>query len=172
MEFSRLFQTFNCRFSLTEAGLPKDVINRIYRCLFVYSTGFHQLLTKLLSHTEGKYRTIKSIWRTFAVLLEYWCKTDYESLLSDIEREYQEQQEFTESKYQSEIEYLRKSHVELQAAVDAMQSHVNKLEREAYNEKRLRDKAEAEFEQLRDNIESEVTLRMQFEDKVILNLVC
>lgn len=59
------------RFTLGDAGIPKEVIDRVYRCLFVYSTGFHQMLTKLLTHTQGKYLVIKSIWRTFAVLLEY-----------------------------------------------------------------------------------------------------
>ena len=157
------------RFSLQDAGIPKEVIDRIYRSLFVYSTGFHQMLTKLLIHTQGKYSVIKSIWRTFAVLLEYCCKTDYESLLNDIDREYKEQQEETENLYHQEIEDLRASEEKLNATVEAMKIHMDKLEKEVYNEKRLRDKAEEEeYESLRDNIENEVSLRMKFEDKVKL----
>ena len=59
------------RLTLNKTGLSESTITRIYRCLFVYSTGFHQLLTSLLAHCEGQYTAIKNIWRTFAVLLEY-----------------------------------------------------------------------------------------------------
>jgi len=127
------------RHTLSNAGIPEDVVHRIYRCLFVYSTGFHQLLTKLLGHTEGKYRIIKSIWRTFVVLLEYCWKTDYDSLLSDIEREYKEQQEKTEHKYISKINILENDKANLIEAIEKMEQHSKDLEREAFNQRMNRE---------------------------------
>jgi chromosome segregation ATPase len=120
----------------------------------------------LLEHTDGKYSIVKAIWRTFAILLEYCCKTDYDSLLNDIEREYQEKQEEAIHHYEEEIEVLKASQNELQNAVDTMKIHMQVVEKEAYNERRMREKAEKEYEALKDNIESEVILRMKFEDKV------
>jgi hypothetical protein len=117
------------RISLNNAGIPEEVINRIYRCLFVYSTGFHQLISKLLQHTDGKYRVIKNIWRTFAVLLEYCCKTDYDSLLDDIEREYREKQEDIENSFKDEIESLKNEKVKLTQGVDEMQNYMHEIEK-------------------------------------------
>lgn len=156
------------RFTLGGAGISREIMERVYRSLFVYSTGFHQMLTKLLTHTQGKYTIIKAIWRTFAVLLEYCCKTDYESLLDDIDREHKEQQMETFNMYHQEIKDLKQSEENLKITVDTLKSHMDKLEKEAYNEKRLRIKAEEEYESMKDNIESEVSLRMKFEDKVYI----
>ena len=43
------------RKTLMDYGLPDEVIDRIYRALFVYSCGFYQLLEKSLEHTNNKY---------------------------------------------------------------------------------------------------------------------
>jgi len=152
--------------SFTKAGISNEVINRVYKCLFVYSTGFHGLLSKLLSHSEGKYRIVKSIWKTFAVLLEYCCQTDYESLLSNIETEYQTKQEDITNSFKDEIEMLRNREVELQETVNTFQDHIQSLQKEAFHEQRLREKVEKDHELLKENIENEVSLRTKFEDKV------
>lgn len=154
------------RHTLRTAGIPKDVVNRVYKCLFVYSTGFHELLKKLLQHTEGKYMVIKSIWRTFAVLLEYCCKTDYESLLQDIDREYKEQQQKIIDEYEDEIETLKARNKQWVEKEEQIKQYVSKMEKDTFQEKRMREKAEEEFVKLKDNIEEEVSLRMKFENKV------
>ena len=38
------------RMTLTNAGVPNEVVDRIYRCLFVYSVGFYELIKKVLEH--------------------------------------------------------------------------------------------------------------------------
>ena len=37
------------RLTMTNAGLESDEVDRIYRCLFVYSVGFFEMLKKVLS---------------------------------------------------------------------------------------------------------------------------
>lgn len=69
-------------------------------------------------------------------------------------------------KYQDEVETLRARDIELRDTVDKIKDQMTILEREAYNERKSREKAEQEFSSLRDAIESEVILRMQFEDKL------
>ena len=61
------------RMTLTNAGIPNEVVDRIYRCLFVYSVGFYELVKTLLSHCEKKYSVITCIWKVFSVMLEYCC---------------------------------------------------------------------------------------------------
>jgi hypothetical protein len=71
------------RLTLTNAGIPSDTVNRIYRCLFVYSVGFYELIKKVIEHCGKKYALITSIWKAFAVLLEYCCQSDYRMLISE-----------------------------------------------------------------------------------------
>ena len=72
------------RITLMNAGIPAETVNRVYRCLFVYSVGFYELIKKLVSHCSRKFSIITSIWRVFSVLLEYCCQADYRMLISEI----------------------------------------------------------------------------------------
>jgi hypothetical protein len=55
-----------------------DMVDRIYRGLFVHSVGFFGLIKDATEHMkEGQAATQANIWRVYQVLLEYACKTDY-----------------------------------------------------------------------------------------------
>ena len=72
------------RISLVNAKIPAESVDRVYRSLYVYSVGFYELIRNLLKHTEKKYTMITSIWKVFAILLEYCCRTDYRMLIQEI----------------------------------------------------------------------------------------
>lgn len=40
------------RLTLTNVGIPNETVDRVYRCLFVYSVGFYELIKKILSHCQ------------------------------------------------------------------------------------------------------------------------
>lgn len=61
------------RLTLTNAGIPNQTVDRVYRSLFVYSVGFYELIKKLVTHCQRKYSIITSIWKVYSVLLEYCC---------------------------------------------------------------------------------------------------
>jgi hypothetical protein len=61
------------RNTLTNAGIPNEAVDRVFRCLFVYSVGFYDLIKKLIAHCNKKYTIITAIWKVFSVLLEYCC---------------------------------------------------------------------------------------------------
>jgi hypothetical protein len=69
---------------MTNAGLSSDEVDRIYRCLFVYSAGFFEMLKKVLDQSENNFSIITQIWKVFQVLLEYSCKTDYKIMMATI----------------------------------------------------------------------------------------
>ena len=69
---------------LTTAGIPPDMVERIYRALFVYSVGFYELIKKCLEHTSKNVTIITAIWKVFSILLEYCCHTDYNMLITRI----------------------------------------------------------------------------------------
>ena len=79
------------RIVLSNAGIPVETVDRIYRSLFVYSVGFYELIKKCLEHTNKKYSMITAIWKVFAILLEYCCRTDYRMLISEISKEHKEE---------------------------------------------------------------------------------
>lgn len=89
------------RIHLTANLIPNEVVDRIYRALFVYSVGFYELVKKCLAHTEKKYTIITAIWKVFSILLEYCCRTDYRMLISEISKENDQKLEELESKYQA-----------------------------------------------------------------------
>ena len=79
------------------------MVDRIYRALFVYSVGFYQLVNKALMHTNKKYTIITAIWKVFSILLEYCCRTDYRMLISEIEKDHENNMAKLEKKFQDKI---------------------------------------------------------------------
>jgi hypothetical protein len=80
-------------------GIPNDTIDRVYRALFVYSVGFYELIKNVLSHTEKNFSVVTQIWKVFAILLEYCCRTDYTMLISEIGRMHKNELDKLESDY-------------------------------------------------------------------------
>ena len=91
------------RLHLQDGGIPNDMVDRIYRALFVYSVGFYQLVNKALMHTNKKYTIITAIWKVFSILLEYCCRTDYRMLISEIEKDHENNMAKLEKKFQDKI---------------------------------------------------------------------
>jgi hypothetical protein len=36
------------RMDLTNAGVPNEMVDRIYRCMYVYSVGFYNMINKII----------------------------------------------------------------------------------------------------------------------------
>lgn len=89
--------------TLNKANIDSADVDRIYRALFVYSVGFYELLKKIMAHTEKKYTVITSIWKVFAILLEYCCRTDYTLLIQAISKEHKDELERLEREYQKKF---------------------------------------------------------------------
>lgn len=56
-----------------------------------------------MAHTEKKYTVITSIWKVFAILLEYCCRTDYTLLIQAISKEHKDELERLEKEYQKKF---------------------------------------------------------------------
>ena len=65
---------------LLKKGLAPKQVDRIYRCLYVYSVGFFDLLKQ----ARLPFSQIISVWKVFAILLEYSCKSDYKLMIAEI----------------------------------------------------------------------------------------
>jgi hypothetical protein len=65
----------------------------------VYSVGFYELIKKCLQHTKSRYTIITQIWKVFAILLEYCCRTDYQMLISEISKMHKDELDKLDSDY-------------------------------------------------------------------------
>lgn len=86
------------RDTLKYLGVTELNIDRLYRALFVYSIGFYELLMMITSTIKGKdspnnTKVIGSLWTVYSILLEFWCKTDYRLLISQLAYEHEEQRQ-------------------------------------------------------------------------------
>ena len=151
---------------LTNAGIPKELVERIYRSLFVYSVGFYELIKSALQHTEKKYSMITNIWKVFAILLEYCCRTDYRMLISEISKEHKAELDALDREYQKKAEEQANNEKHLKETLETQYKLHEELERELMNEKQIRMKLEEDYTQNTKNHEEEVQLRLKFESKL------
>ncbi|KAE9052900.1 hypothetical protein PR001_g76 [Phytophthora rubi] len=68
------------RFSLYRMGMPKDLVDRLYRALYVYTNGFHNIINEIAAHCPPRIeRHVSSnAWLTFLLLLEQCENGKYE----------------------------------------------------------------------------------------------
>jgi DNA polymerase IIIc chi subunit len=52
-----------------------------------------------MMHCDKKYTVITSIWKVFAILLEYCCRTDYRLLIQAISKEHKDELDRLEKEY-------------------------------------------------------------------------
>ena len=74
-----------------------------------------------------------------------------------------------QDEYQSQIDTLTEKNEEMTLTMESIEESNRNMERQAFQDRRQREKAERDFNNLRENIEAEVRLRKQFEEKVSYN---
>ena len=76
------------RLHLVDKNVNPEMVDRIYRGLFVYSIGFYEMINKCLANAKNKYSLLSAIWKVYAILLEYCCKSNYQMLIAKIGTEH------------------------------------------------------------------------------------
>ena len=109
---------------------------------------------------------ITNIWKVFAILLEYCCRTDYRMLISEISKEHKAELDKLDKDYQKKSEEQANNEKVLKENLDTQQKLCEELERERMNEMQMRKKLEEDYTQNTKNHEEEVQLRLKFESKL------
>ena len=96
------------RKSLQVAGLSNHTIERVYRALFVYSFGFHEMLDEVSSNCVkhekgGSGRLVAKIWEVFNALLEKCEGNGYKAMIASLQQDYVEQREITVKAYERRL---------------------------------------------------------------------
>jgi len=85
------------RLELGRIGLSDDIINNIYRTLYVNSVGFFTKLDDYTSTLLSDAATVKGrIWNAFNVLIQYACPTEFKNITVHIMETNQRQLDFVE----------------------------------------------------------------------------
>lgn len=68
------------RTSLYRLGMPKDLVDRLYRALYVYTNGFHNIINEIAAHCPPlvEKHVSSNVWLTFLLLLEQCENGKYE----------------------------------------------------------------------------------------------
>lgn len=109
---------------------------------------------------------ITNIWKVFAILLEYCCRTDYRMLISEISKEHKAELDALDRDYQKKSEEQANNEKVLKENLDTQHKLCEELERERMNERQMRLKLEEDYTQNTKNHEEEVQLRLKFESKL------
>jgi len=73
------------RMSLRHAGIPGSLVERLYRALYVYTIGFHDIMAEITKHTKNQDMPVLSrIWLLFMHLLENYNRSKYQSMLQEL----------------------------------------------------------------------------------------
>lgn len=144
------------RISFQLLGIPNDLADRVYRALFVYSVGFYELIRKVLQHCDKKYTIITNIWKVFAILLEYCCRTDYRMLISEINREHKLALEQLEREFQTKFDEQATNEKLLKENTKTVEKYLKDTQQELNEERVLRVRIEEEFNKNTQNHEEEV----------------
>ncbi|KAI9995694.1 hypothetical protein PInf_012762 [Phytophthora infestans] len=61
-------------------GMPKDLVDRLYRALYVYTNGFHNIINEIAAHCPPRFEkhVSSNAWLTFLLLLEQCENGKYE----------------------------------------------------------------------------------------------
>eukprot|EP00347_Sterkiella_histriomuscorum_P021833 403332609 len=155
------------RITLTNIGIPNDMVSRVYRSLFVFTLGFFELLNDSTKNLNENRVTIQSqIWKVFQILLEYCCKTDYSLITQQMEKQHKEEVEEMDSKYRDTILKLELSEQSLKQELRTLQTRVDELEFERNNQDQERQRMLLESQKNQQKHEEEVQLRLFFESKL------
>lgn len=159
------------RKTLNSSGLSSEMVDRIYRALYVYSFGFHQMVTEALKHTKDKMgksnlSAITALWKTFHVLMEYCCRTDYVTLVEGVTKQHNDDLKKMEIKYKTEFAKMSENEIQLRKDLQTVRDWADEVNGQRLNERKMRLKLEEEHNQSMTFREAEVGLRMAFEGKL------
>jgi len=106
------------------------------------------------------------MWRVFAILLEYCCKSNYQMLISKLNEEHREAIDGIEREFSEQVQKMNDNEKHLKDALDTLQKRKDQLEKQKVEEEFLRKKIEEEFNKKVETHEEEVQLRLKFEQKL------
>lgn len=114
------------RFSLYRLGMPKELVDRLFRALYVYTNGFHSIINEIAAHCPSRVEkhVSSNVWLAFLLLLEQCENGKYEMAMLKYKHATEAWRKRTEEERESERTSFeaRTRELELQLNSEATQS--------------------------------------------------
>ncbi|KAJ0406831.1 hypothetical protein P43SY_008853 [Pythium insidiosum] len=115
------------RWTLYRLGMPRDLVDRLYRALYVYTNGFHNLINEIAARcppTVEKHVSA-NVWLTFLLLLEQCENGKYEMAMLKFKQATQAWREQMQEEFlQQQLRLTAQvQHLETQLHDEATRSH-------------------------------------------------
>jgi len=146
------------RTELSGAGLTNEAIDRVYRCLYVYTIGFFDVMQETFQHSEFRLELLSSVWHAFLHIAEAALKVAFKS---DYLRVFQAQQlsaaellvakealaEARQDSYNTEkaLAWLTAAHAEERALRQKLKDEVETTQGQMVREQRAHQAAVVKF---------------------------
>eukprot|EP00347_Sterkiella_histriomuscorum_P005529 403356266 len=168
------------RMTLTNAGIPNEEVNHLYRAMFVYSVGFFNLIRDITEKSKEvylqsnekqhrhvtKFSIVTAVWKVYQILLEYTYRSDYQLLINRIQENFKVEKEQREKEFEEILQDYKKTEYQLQLQIKNLQSDLATITQEKLQETQTRKRIEEELLKNQKTHEDEVTLRLKFEEKL------
>ena len=97
------------RVSLTKRGMAREVIDRVYRALYVHSIGFHEALREMSANVADP-DVVARIWRAFSHLIEECEGDQFQTGMQDMARENRRIVDDIKTTFEQDLRDARKLH--------------------------------------------------------------
>ncbi|KRW99845.1 hypothetical protein PPERSA_10964 [Pseudocohnilembus persalinus] len=152
--------------SLSGKDVNKESIQRMYRCLFVYSLGFYEMLNQIFDHANDKNMLIASVWKIFGILLESCSKEEYKMVVIELEKQKLHLKQEMEKEVQKQKDIIAKIESRENEIKDRLELQIKQLQMEKQNLLIEQRKIQSDFVQADNAYNQEVTIRLKFEHKI------
>lgn len=132
----------------------------------MYSIGFHDIISSVTSQLPNSNEIASNIWVVFNILLEYSCRTQFESVISTLNHNYREQMSKMNKDLLDEIERLKDQTLDLTQQKNNLQMKIDQIEADLNKEKNLKISIYNELQNSIQMHEREVNMRLKFEAKL------
>eukprot|EP00826_Nyctotherus_ovalis_P024102 TRINITY_DN1862_c0_g2_i2.p2 TRINITY_DN1862_c0_g2~~TRINITY_DN1862_c0_g2_i2.p2 ORF type:complete len:174 (-),score=56.30 TRINITY_DN1862_c0_g2_i2:298-819(-) len=153
--------------------MDRETIDRVYRALFVYTLGFHELINQVTTTLGKSFGIVADIWKVYASLLEHSCEHNHKLFVGECKvglklviREHKEKVDQMEGEFAEKLTKKREMEAQLACDVEEKEKYLKELEQERDAYRKSKQEMEAEIALSSKLCDKEIQLRMKFEAKI------
>ncbi|CAI2370996.1 unnamed protein product [Moneuplotes crassus] len=153
------------RATLNSNGIDDASATRVYRALYVYSLGFHQLIQEALQRGTNRNLLLATIWKVYSVLLQYVGKTEYATMVSNLANAYQMDVISLEQQMSKQKDHYTQHKQQMTTEIHRLNGELYDTQQKLQNSTEMVGTLTDENARLQSAIDAEKQLRTHFESR-------
>ena len=144
------------RDSLSRLGVPPALVDRLYRGLYVYTVGFHELIGDIHKHSLHAGGIATVVWQMFSHLLEQVEASDHKSMINEMADVHKQHCGKIKDEFDLENEKMMAKQRELEKVVKMAEEETARVREEALLEGNSKDALQRELEECVEGLKGEL----------------